>query len=194
MFPDVTFHVVIAFAAVAALLVVAPGPDWAFVLTVVSRRESLAAAVLGLVSGYLAMTAVVATGLGLLVVGAPAWLNVLTALGGSYLVCLGWWTWRSAPTVTIETMPETSRQRSTFVIGVCVSSLNPKALLVFVALLPQFVRPGAAWPVALQLAFSAWSSPLWWARSTPSSEPWPQPSFSGRPVCTRCWPAPQERS
>ncbi len=151
-FPDMALHAVIAFAAVAALLVVAPGPDWAFVLRTVSRRESLAAAVLGLVAGYVAMTATVATGLGLLVIGAPAVLNLLTVLGGSYLVWLGWWTWRSARAAPTETVQPTSRQRSTFVNGVCVSGLNPKVLLVFVALLPQFVRPGAAWPVDLQLA------------------------------------------
>jgi threonine/homoserine/homoserine lactone efflux protein len=51
-----------------------------------------------------------------------------------------------------STGQRSTRQRSTFVTGVGVSGLNPKALLVFVALLPQFVRPGAAWPVALQLA------------------------------------------
>ena len=118
----------------------------------VSRRESVAAAVLGLVAGYAAMTAAVAAGLGLLVVGAPVVLNLLTVLGGSYLIWLGWRTWRSARVAQNEMAQATSGQRSTFVTGVCMSGLNPKALVVFVALLPQFVRPGAAWPVELQLA------------------------------------------
>jgi threonine/homoserine/homoserine lactone efflux protein len=33
-----------------------------------------------------------------------------------------------------------------------VSGLNPKGLLIFVALLPQFAEPYAPWPVPAQLA------------------------------------------
>lgn len=36
--------------------------------------------------------------------------------------------------------------------GVGVSVLNPKGVLVFVALLPQFTSRSAAWPLAVQLA------------------------------------------
>ena len=36
--------------------------------------------------------------------------------------------------------------------GAGVSGLNPKALLLFVAFLPQFLTHGAAWPFAAQIA------------------------------------------
>jgi threonine/homoserine/homoserine lactone efflux protein len=132
--------------------VAAPGPDWAFVLSTVSRRGSLVAAVLGLVVGYLVMTGAVASGLGFLLVRAPSALKVLTLLGSGYLVWLGWRTWRSARGAPVDTVEDVIRPRSTFVAGVGVSAFNPKALLVFAALLPQFVRSGGMWPVALQLA------------------------------------------
>jgi threonine/homoserine/homoserine lactone efflux protein len=35
--------------------------------------------------------------------------------------------------------------------GVGVSALNPKSLVLFVAFLPQFVRPTAPWPLGVQL-------------------------------------------
>ncbi|AOE85909.1 lysine transporter LysE [Pseudomonas sp. TCU-HL1] len=35
--------------------------------------------------------------------------------------------------------------------GACVSGLNPKVLLLFLALLPQFTDPLALWPVPLQI-------------------------------------------
>jgi threonine/homoserine/homoserine lactone efflux protein len=36
--------------------------------------------------------------------------------------------------------------------GIGVSGLNPKGLLVFLALLPQFTNPRAGWPLTVQLA------------------------------------------
>ena len=35
--------------------------------------------------------------------------------------------------------------------GIGVSGLNPKGLLVFLAVLPQFAAPHGAWPLAVQL-------------------------------------------
>ena len=42
--------------------------------------------------------------------------------------------------------------RATLVKGIGVSGLNPKGLLVFLAVLPQFATPRGAWPLAVQLA------------------------------------------
>ncbi len=41
---------------------------------------------------------------------------------------------------------------ATLLEGIGVSGLNPKGLLIFVALLPQFADPGRAWPMAVQLS------------------------------------------
>jgi len=38
-----------------------------------------------------------------------------------------------------------------FVRGAGVSSLNPKGLLLYIALLPQFARPAPGWPIAAQI-------------------------------------------
>src|SRR5262245_12413783 len=35
--------------------------------------------------------------------------------------------------------------------GLGISALNPKALLLFVALLPQFTTPAGRWPLAVQI-------------------------------------------
>jgi threonine/homoserine/homoserine lactone efflux protein len=37
--------------------------------------------------------------------------------------------------------------------GAGVSGLNPKGLLLFLALLPQFTNPRWSWPLAVQLGF-----------------------------------------
>jgi threonine/homoserine/homoserine lactone efflux protein len=47
--------------------------------------------------------------------------------------------------------PATGAGRAVLVRGVGVSALNPKGLLVFLALLPQFTNPRGSWPLAAQL-------------------------------------------
>ena len=74
-------------------------------------------------------------------------------LGGLYLLYLGGrlvvptlrQTGRPAPAV------ETAPARSAFTQALLTNLLNPKAVLFFAAVLPQFVVPGAA-PIARQVA------------------------------------------
>ncbi|MFC0509070.1 LysE family translocator [Micromonospora costi] len=145
---------VLAFWGVALLLIVVPGADWAFTIAA-ALAGRVAPAVGGLTVGYAGMTVVVAAGLGALVAGTPAVLTVLTVAGGAYLIWLG------ARVLATRTGPVPAaggpgvRERdggwATVVRGLGVSGLNPKALLLFVALLPQFTDPDGSWPVAVQL-------------------------------------------
>ncbi|MCO1575325.1 LysE family translocator [Crossiella sp. SN42] len=140
----------LAFWAVAALLIAVPGADWAFAIAAGLRRHAWAAAT-GITLGYLAMTAVVAAGLGLLITSTPVALTALTVTGACYLAWLGVRTLRDPSTPTTSGDTATS-PRQTVAQGFAVSALNPKGLLVFVALLPQFTTPAAPWPIPLQLA------------------------------------------
>ncbi len=140
-----------AFWLVAFLLIVAPGADWAFTLSAAMRGNAVVAAVSGLVAGYAVMTLVVAAGLGTLIAGSGAALTVISLLGGAYLVWLGIGTLRhpTRPLAGGDAAPRSNR--GTFAEGIGVSGLNPKGLLIFVALLPQFTNPKAAWPMAAQM-------------------------------------------
>jgi threonine/homoserine/homoserine lactone efflux protein len=142
---------VLAFWAVALLLIVVPGADWAFIVGAGLRGRSVGPAVGGLVIGYTAMTLVVAAGVGVLVARSAVTLTALTLVGGGYLIWLGATTFArpAAPTVVAEGTGPTGWP--VLVRGIGVSGLNPKGLLIFVALLPQFTRPGQAWPVAVQV-------------------------------------------
>ena len=146
---------VLAFWAVCTLLIIVPGADWAFIIGAGLGGRSAAPAVAGLVLGYTGLTAVVAVGVGALVARTPAALTALTVVGGAYLI------WRGSATVT-RTAPvtpvagnateNTGNTRATLVRGVGVSGLNPKGLLLFLALLPQFADRHGSWPLAAQLA------------------------------------------
>lgn len=142
-----------AFWAIAFLLVIVPGPDWAFTVSAGLRGRSVLPAVGGIVLGYAAMTIVVAAGVGALVAGTPAFLSALTVAGGLYLVWQGTMTVArpSAPGATAAAPARTGL--GTLARGIGVSGLNPKGLLLFLALLPQFTNPRWSWPLAGQLGF-----------------------------------------
>lgn len=168
-----------AFWGVALLLIVVPGADWAFTIGAGVRGRSVVPAVGGLVLGYAGMTVVVAAGLGALVAENPGALTALTTVGGGYLMWHGARTLAApstpalAATTTTTTMTTTTATTTTadpavtaasaaeplarsawatFARGVGVSGLNPKGLLIFVALLPQFTSPDSAWPPAAQMS------------------------------------------
>lgn len=147
---------IVAFWGVALLLIVVPGADWAFTLGAGLRDRSVVPAVGGLVLGYAGMTIVVAAGIGAFVVENPAALTTLTVLGGGYLVLHGVRTLasRSAPVTAIGDTTAETRARTgwaTVVQGAGVSGLNPKGLLIFIALLPQFTSPDRDWPLPVQM-------------------------------------------
>jgi threonine/homoserine/homoserine lactone efflux protein len=142
---------ILAFWVVALLLIVVPGADWAFTISAGLRGRAVLPAVGGLVLGYGAVTLVVVAGVGALVASSPAILTGLTTVGGLYLM------WHGAMTFAKPTTPSTTADAPArtdwgiLVKGIGVSGLNPKGLLIFLALLPQFTNPHARWPVAGQI-------------------------------------------
>ena len=166
---------IMSFWAVSLLLILTPGPDWAFVLAHAFRRRPLAPPLFGIALGYLGLTAVVAGGLGALVARHPALLTLVTIAGVLVLLRIGWQMLRAALNgpVSVEvdtseplappppggggvatlTRPEVgvAKRQRTVATGAAVSGLNPKGLMLFIALLPQFVGADAAWPVWTQM-------------------------------------------
>jgi threonine/homoserine/homoserine lactone efflux protein len=141
-----------AFWAVALLLIAVPGADWAFVIGTALGGRSVPLAVGGITLGYTAMTVVVAAGAGAIMARSRPALTALTLAGGLYLIWLGTRALiRPAPPAIPADAPA-GPQRGILVRGIGVSGLNPKALLLFLALLPQFTSPHASWPLAGQLA------------------------------------------
>ena len=140
-----------AFWAIAALLIAVPGADWAYVIgTVLSGRRVLLA-VSGIVIGYAGITIVVAAGVGALVAGTPASLTALTIAGGLYLIWLGARALLRPAGHGVAGPAAARSDRATLLRGIGVSGLNPKGLLVFLAVLPQFATPRGTWPLAVQL-------------------------------------------
>ncbi|NUU25975.1 MAG: LysE family translocator [Streptomycetaceae bacterium] len=141
---------VLAFLAVDLLLVCTPGADWAYAISAGLRERSVVPAVAGLVAGYAGYTLLAVAGLVVLVAGSASLLTVLTVLGAGYLIRLGWAAATRPGGAYAATEPMTSSPWRVMVKGAGVSGLNPKALLLYFALFPQFIDPDAGWPVAVQ--------------------------------------------
>ena len=144
-----------AFLAVSALVIVTPGQDTALTVrnTLLGGRAAGVLTALGVAAGQATWT--IATGIGVgavLVASQPAFLALRIA-GGAYLVVLGvqalWSAVRPKP-VPLE-RPVRPRGRA-FRQGLLSNLGNPKMLVFFTSLLPQFAHtaPGL---IALGLVF-----------------------------------------
>lgn len=148
--PAMDLGQVVTFTTISLLLVLVPGADWAYAIAAGLRDRSPAPAISGLLIGYLLITAVVAAGLAAVVAGNPALLTGLTLFGAVYLLWLGIETVRRPAQPTESGGPAVSPRR-VLVRGIGISGFNPKAMLLFLALLPQFVSRSDSWPLAVQI-------------------------------------------
>lgn len=146
-----TISVLAAFWAVSFLFVITPGADWAYAISAGMRGRLVAPAVAGLLSGHLLATVIVAAGVGAVVASNPMILRVLTIAGSLYLLWLGIGLLRNPPTPESGQAQGSDSWSRWAWKGLCVSGLNPKVLLLFLALLPQFTDPLSTWPIPAQI-------------------------------------------
>ncbi|HZF92785.1 LysE family translocator [Streptomyces sp.] len=143
----------LSFLALDLLLVCVPGADWAYAISAGLRDRSPVPAVAGLVTGYALHTVLAAAGLAVLVAGSPALLTALTVAGAAYLVWLGWGVLRrpGVPGAGDGGEAVTAGRRRIFLRGATISGLNPKGLLLYLSVLPQFLTlDGPHLPVPVQ--------------------------------------------
>ncbi|MER7797627.1 LysE family transporter [Microbacterium sp. NPDC096154] len=113
--------------------------------------------ILGQQAALLVHIAIVAAGLGALVAASPVLFEIIRYAGAGYLVFLGVRQFLARPTVVeddgVVAVPRREGAWSMFRRGLLVNLTNPKAIVFFVAFVPQFIRPGQ--PLPLQYAVLA---------------------------------------
>lgn len=144
--------IVAAFWAVSILFVITPGADWAYTIAAGLRQRAMLPAIAGLLCGHLLATLVVAAGVGALLAQMPSLLMLIAVGGAIYLLWLGVSMVRQPAVPSAGSGADTISGLRWALKGLCISGLNPKVFLLFLALLPQFTDPSAAWPVSLQMA------------------------------------------
>lgn len=134
--------VIFAFALAAFVLAITPGPDMALFIsrTINWGRNHGFATVLGAITGIAVHTMLVAFGISVLIVTAPAAFWVLKIVGALYLVWLAIQAIRDGGglLVTRAAGNQPSWGQS-YLTGLGINLTNPKVALFFVTFLPQFV-------------------------------------------------------
>jgi homoserine/homoserine lactone efflux protein len=143
----VTWELWLAFVGAAILIAVSPGAgaiqSMATGLTHGVRRGYWS--ILGLEIGLMLQLTLVAVGLGAIVTGSIVAFNVIKWIGVAYLLYLAVKQWRTATTDLRDRMsaPANSGRAALVLRGFLVNTTNPKGLVFFLAVLPQFVVPTA---------------------------------------------------
>jgi threonine/homoserine/homoserine lactone efflux protein len=143
----------LGFGLAALVLIVIPGPSVVFAISraVVYGRRVALASVLGNTAGLFVVMTLVALGLGLIVAQSIVVFTVLKLAGAGFLVWLGIQAFRHRRLIQVgdgSRAPLSWRQavRQGFVVGVS----NPKAFMIFAAVLPPFVSADRG-PIPLQM-------------------------------------------
>lgn len=134
--------VILAFALAAFVLAVTPGPDMALFVsrTMNWGRSHGYATVLGAITGIGVHTMLVAFGISVLIVTAPAAFWMLKIVGALYLVWLAIQAIRDGGGILV--VKQGGKQpswRQSYLTGLGINLTNPKVALFFVTFLPQFV-------------------------------------------------------
>jgi threonine/homoserine/homoserine lactone efflux protein len=144
-----------SFAVAAFLLIIVPGPSVLFVISrgVALGRRAAVLTVVGNAAGAALQVTAVAAGIGAIVERSVVLYDVLRLGGAAYIVYLGVQAVRHRTELSLvldatAVRPRRQLLREGFVVGVT----NPKVIVFFTAVLPQFVEPDrGAVPVQMLL-------------------------------------------
>lgn len=161
-----------AFVVTSSLLIVLPGVDMALMTrqVVVYGRRAALGTYGGLLTGGLGHASAATAGLSAVLAASSTAYALVRGIGASYLVWLGaqmLWNSRRAGVPLLPDVPARRglmTLRRAYLLGLLSNLTNPKVLLFFVALLPQFVPPGprAALRTAILSGLFIAMATAWW--------------------------------
>ena len=132
----------ISFILATATLAISPGPDNIFVLvqSIVNGKKYGLATVIGLMTGCIIHTTLVAFGVSEVIKQSPNLFFSIKLFGAGYLLYLAFQVYKSDASITFST--DNVQQKTTiqlFKIGFWMNVLNPKVTIFFLAFFPQFL-------------------------------------------------------
>ena len=139
----------IYYALAILILTATPGPNLLLAITtsVSSGFNSSVYTVLGGVFATVGIMTLSFTGLGVIIASSEVLFNIIKYLGAMYLIYLGYKAFTSKEenyNFDTNNIITSKDKISLFLKGFIVASSNPKAIVFFIALFPQFIDPNSS--------------------------------------------------
>ncbi|MDI6100063.1 LysE family translocator [Actinoplanes sp. NEAU-A12] len=140
----VTLSSVLAVSAVALGMVLTPGPNMMYLVSrsITQGRRAGIVSLAGVALGFLVYLTATNLGLSVIFVAVPELYQAIKLAGAAYLAWLAWKTLRPGGVSVFDPRPlDPDSPRRLFMMGLLTNLLNPKAAVMYLSLIPQFVRP-----------------------------------------------------
>lgn len=129
------------FVIMAVLTILSPGPG---VLKSITNSlnygfKQAFVGVLGLATGVFCVATLSATSLGALLAASTVAFDILKYAGAAYLIYMGVKLWRAPAVELVDTDVKPASNKRLFIEGLIFQFSNPKALVFFLSVFPQFI-------------------------------------------------------
>jgi len=163
----------LAFAMAVLAIVLSPGPDTILILryALTSGHKAGFAAVAGVQIGLMIHTLLAIVGISVIIASSPILFRMVAIAGAAYLAWLGIQAFREGGLVTLDGACQPVSAAKACRDAILTNVLNPKVIILFLALLPNFVVIGRGDVTVQLITLSAtlivinvaWQAPMAWA-------------------------------
>lgn len=131
----------LSFSFFTFLLALSPGPDNVYVITqsLSNGFKSGLAVTLGLISGCIVHTTLLAFGVSALIAASESLLWAIKIFGALYLGYLAWKVYQAPSEVLLKPVTAKKGLGALYKTGVIMNLVNPKVLIFFLAFFPSFL-------------------------------------------------------
>lgn len=139
----VTFSQLFPFAAIALGLVLTPGPNMIYLISrsLCQGRRAGYISLSGVALGFIFYMLCAAMGITALIMAVPLAYDALRIAGALYLLYMAWQAiFGGRSPFQLRNLPPDSDPKL-FTMGLLTNLLNPKTAVIYLSLLPQFIRP-----------------------------------------------------
>ena len=161
-----------AFALTALVIVISPGPDTMLIVRygLTSGHRAAFAAVAGVQLGLVVHTLLAIAGISVLIASSPVLFQGVALAGAGYLAWLGIQGLRGPGVFSVDAAPAAAPPLRAMRDAILCNVLNPKVIVLFLALFPNFVRVDQGNVTAQLMTLSAtlvlinvaWQAPMAW--------------------------------
>lgn len=138
----IMIETLLSFVLATSILAISPGPDNIFVLTqsIVNGRNFGLATVIGLISGCLVHTTLLAFGVSAIISASEYLYTVIKIFGSIYLLFLAFQVYKTDASILLsEEITPKKTAKQLFKQGFLMNVLNPKVSIFFLAFFPGFL-------------------------------------------------------